>query len=175
MSGSILCWGKWWWIIRKLDMVGCTPVTHTPLWSCCCDSVLWVVVVIQSAVLMASMGWRHLSLCNHIDIHFHCTLSESSPSSVDALEDIHRSHIFPLICPEKSASLTLGDHQTTIFSWCNLTFTLFGSWLNWGGAGTSVPCMADTHHTLYEGRSVTIWCTTSWGSSSLLSLIFLFP
>ena len=29
--------------------------------------------------------------------------------------------------------------------------------------------------TSYEGTSVTIWCTTLWGLSSHLSLIFLFP
>ena len=95
----------------------------------------------------------------------------------------------------------LGDHHPTIYLWCSLAFTSLGSGLNWGGAGTSVLHLADTHTqgmpvsdvirrsqlqcrtcdclccsvTLHEGMSVMIWCTTLWGSSSHLSLIFLFP
>ena len=41
--------------------------------------------------------------------------------------------------------LMLGDHQSTIFSWCNLAMTPPGSGLDCGGADTSVPCLVDTH------------------------------
>ena len=45
--------------------------------------------------------------------------------------------------------------------------------------GSQLQCrMCDCLHwsiISYEGMSVTIWCTTSWGPSSHLSLVFLFP
>ena len=75
----------------------------------------------------------------------------------------------------------LGDCQTTIFLWHSLAVTPLGSGLNWGGAmrrGLLQCGMHDCPHwsiTSYEEMSVTIWCTTSWGLSSHLSLIFLFP
>ena len=98
-------------------------------------------------------------------------------------------------------SLMLGDHKTIVFLWHCLAVTPSRSRLNWGGAGTSTPYLADTltqgnasfwcyeeelidvgcmnfhtwSFTSYEGTSVMIWCTTSWGLSSHLSLIFLFP
>ena len=106
MSGSILHWGKWWQIIIKPDMEGCTPITY-PQWSCCHDSVPRVVmVVIQSTI------WWHLWArdiypsakctwsCRH-PLPLHITWS-LHPSSVDALVDIHgRSHTFPLIHPRE--------------------------------------------------------------------------
>ena len=41
--------------------------------------------------------------------------------------------------------LMLDDCQTTIFLWHSLAVTPLGSRLNWGGAGTSDPCLVDTH------------------------------
>ena len=106
LSGSILHQGRWWWFIEKLDMEGNLPGPY-PLWSCNCDSVLWVgMTIIQSAV------WGHLQAediypsakcmwsCRH-PLPLHVTWS-LHPSSVDAVADIHgRSHTFPLIHPRE--------------------------------------------------------------------------
>ena len=52
--GSIPHQGRWWWVIKKLDMEGYLPIP-CPLWSCNCDLVPWVVMaVVQSAGLMVS-------------------------------------------------------------------------------------------------------------------------
>ena len=124
-------------------------------------------------------------------------------SSVDNLADIHRrSSSFPLIHPREVflawcwvIARPLSSHG--VFS---LSFPL-GVGLTWVGLvhlshawqtpthkGTSVSditrrCqlqwrMHDCPHrsvTSYEGMSVVIWCTTSQGFSSNLSLISLFP
>ena len=106
LSGSILHQGRWWWVIEKLDMEGYFPIPY-PLWSCNCDSVPWIVmVVIQSTV------WWHLQAedvypstkctrsCRHL-LPLHITWS-LHPSSVDSQADIHgRSHNFPLILPQE--------------------------------------------------------------------------
>ena len=206
MSGGILHQVRWWLFVKKLDTEGCVPITY-PQWSCCCDSVLWVIML----VIQSTIQWRLWAgdvypstkctwSCRH-PLPLHITWS-LHPSSVDALADVHgRSHNFPLIHQGSLSGLMLGDHHTTILSWCILVVTPFGSGLNWGGAGTSVPCLADTHTqgntsfwcneksqlwcrmcdclhcsiTSYKGKSVKFWCTTLWGSSSHWSLIFLFP
>ena len=70
------------------------------------------------------------------------------PSSVDTPADVHgRSHNFPLIHPRE---VFLAGHWVTAhpLSPCGIflpSFTSLGSWPAWGGAGTSVPCMADTY------------------------------
>ena len=80
---------------------------HTPYGSCNCDSVPWVaVVVIQSAIQWALMGWRHLhpppNACDPVEIHFHYMLPEVFLSSVDVVVDVHgRSHNFLLIHPRE--------------------------------------------------------------------------
>ena len=139
--------------------------------------------------------------CRHL-LPLHITLS-LHPSLVDAPVGIQgRSHNFPLIHPREvllawcwviarplstcgaiSLSLPLGVGLTGVGLvhlscawWTNthkgmqVSDTMRRSWL-W--------CrMPDCPHwfiTLYKGISITIWCTTSWGSSSHLSLIFLFP
>ena len=80
---------------------------HTPFWSCCHDSVLWVVMaVIQSAIwwhLWAGNVYpstKHMWSCRH-PLPLHATWS-LHPSVVDALVDVHgRSHSFPLIHPRE--------------------------------------------------------------------------
>ena len=124
------------------------------------------------------------------------------PSSVDAPVDIHRrSHSFPFIHPREVflawcwvitrplpscgivlLSLPLGVGLTgmgLVHPSCN--------WQTPTHKGTPASdtrrswLWCRTHEfscwsfTSYEGMSVTIWCTTSWGLSSHLSLIFLFP
>ena len=112
MSRNIPHQGGWQQVVKKLDMEGCIRVTY-PQWSCCHDSVLWVVVaVIQSAI------WCHLwaedvyhsakcmQSCRH-PLPQHITLS-LHPSTVDAPVDINgRSHSFPLIHPRE-----------VILAWC---------------------------------------------------------
>ena len=124
-------------------------------------------------------------------------------SSVDAPVDIHgRRHSFPLIHPREvllawhwvitrplsscgivSLSLHLGVGLTGV-----VLVHLSHAWQTPTHKGTPVsdamrrsqlwcricdcPCWSVTS---YEAMSVVIWCTTSWGSSSYLSLIFLFP
>ena len=125
------------------------------------------------------------------------------PLSVDAPVDIHgRSHSFQLIHPREVflawcwvdvrppssygvvlLSLPLGVgltgvglvHQsctwwTPIHKGTPASDMMRRSWL-WCRMH-DCPCWSVT---LYEGMSVMIWYTTSWGLSSHLSLIFLFP
>ena len=106
MSGSILHQVRWWLAIKNLDTEGCTPITY-PQWSCCHDSVPWVVmVVIPSAIwrrLWAGDVYssaKHMQSCRH-PLPLHVTWSHH-PSSVDTLVDVHgRSHSFPLIHPRE--------------------------------------------------------------------------
>ena len=88
-----------------LDTEGCIPISY-PQWSCCHDSVPWVVmVVIQSTV------WWHLwadiypsakcmQSCRHrLPLHITWSLHLFS---VDTLVDVHeRSHSLPLIHPRE--------------------------------------------------------------------------
>ena len=96
MSGSTLHQGRWWEIIKKLDMEGCLPIPY-PLDSCGGHSVYH---------LLASMGCdvnpsaKCIQSCRHPclpDITWSLHLS-----SVDALADVHsRSRSFPLIHPRE--------------------------------------------------------------------------
>ena len=82
-----------------------------PLWSCNCDSVLWVVmVVIQSAVqwhLQAKdvcPSTKCMRSCRHpLPLHVTWSLHPSSVDTpVDTQVDIHgKSHNFPLIHPRE--------------------------------------------------------------------------
>ena len=92
--------------LNKFDMEGYLPIPY-PLWSCCHDSVLWVVmVVIQSAVWciyrlrMSIPSTKHMWFCRHpLPLHITWGLH---PSLVGALADVHwRSCNFPLIQPRE--------------------------------------------------------------------------
>ena len=109
---------------------------------------------------MASTGWdiypsaKCMRSCRH-PLPLHITWS-LHPSSVDALADVHgRSHSFLLIHPREVflawhwvIARPLSSHGIVSLS------LLPGSRLNWGGAGTSVPCLADTHT---QGNA-SFWC-----------------
>ena len=99
---------------------------------------------------MASVGSDIIPSAKHMwSIRLPCLLHitwSHHPSSVDALADVHgRSHNFPLIHPME---VLLDWHWVTaqpLFS-CGIILPLvLGSWLAWGGAGTSVLCMVDTY------------------------------
>ena len=79
LNGSIPHQGRWWEVIKKCDMEGYLPIPY-PLWSCNCDSVLWVVVVvIWSAIwwhLWAVMSLPLPNVCDPADIACHYTLPE---------------------------------------------------------------------------------------------------
>ena len=101
---------------------------------------------------MASIGWdiypsaKHMWSCRH-PIQLQVTWS-LYPSSVDALVDVHgRSHSFPLIHYREVflAWCWVIYHKTIIFLWHSFALTPLGNRLNWGGAGTSVPYLADIH------------------------------
>ena len=176
-------------------------------WSCCHDSVPWVVVaVVQSAI------WWHLQAgdiylsakcmwsCRH-PLPLHITWS-LHPSLVDASHIHGRSHSFMLIHPREdflawcwviarplsshgvfSLSLPLGVGFTGVglvhLSHAWWTCTHKGAPVSDVMRRSQLWCRTcDCPHwsyTLYKGTSVMIWCTTSWGSSSHQSLIFLFP
>ena len=149
LSESILHQGRWWQVIKELDMEGCIPISY-PQWSCYCDSVPWeVMVVIQSAI------WWHLwaetsiplpNACNPVDIHSHYMLPEvfthpqwtlwwmATGEFIASL--IHPREVFLAWCWVIARPLT--------FRGIVLLSLALGSRLNWGGAGTSVPCLADT-------------------------------
>ena len=125
------------------------------------------------------------------------------PSSVDAPVDIHRrSHNFPFI---HSREVFLSWHWviTRPLSSCGIVLLSLppGAGLTGVGLGHlshawqtpmhkgmpasdatkrsqlwcrmhEIPCWS---FTLYNGMSVTMWCTTSWALSSHLSMIFLSP
>ena len=137
------------------------------------------------------------------DIHTHYTLPGIfNPSSVDALVDVHgRSHSFPLIHPREvflawhwvmaipssscgvvllSLHLRIGmtevglvhlthTWQTPKYKGMPASDATRMSWLQC--RMHECPCWPFTS---YKGTSVMIWCTTSWGLCSHLSLIFLF-
>ena len=205
LSGSIPCQGRWWWVVKKLDTEGYIPIAYSQ-WSCCHDSVLWVVMaVIQSTVwwhLQANiyLSTKHTWSCRHpLPLHINWSFHLSS---VDAPVDVHRrSCSFPLIHPREvllawcwviarplsscgiySLSVPLGVGLTGV-GLVHLSL----AWQTPTHRGTPVSDMTRSQlqyrmcdHpgwpvTSYEGMSVAIWCTTSWGSSSHLSLIFLFP
>ena len=135
-----------------------------PLWSCNCDTVPWVdVAVIQYAIhwhLWAgdiyTLCQTHVT-CDPVDFHFHNTLPEV--------------FTHPLLMPQwMSMREVITSHWSTLgesgWTWCRATTrplsTLgvvflslpFGSWLNWGGAGTSVPYMVDAH----TQWNASFWC-----------------
>ena len=114
LSGSILHQDRWRQVIEKLDTEGCIPVTY-PQWSCCHDSVLWVVM----AVVQSTISW-HLQAediypstkcmwsCRH-PLPLHITWS-LHPSSVDALADAHR----------RSCSFLLIHPRKVFLAWCRV-------------------------------------------------------
>ena len=100
---------------------------------------------------MASTGWgvypsaNCTQSCRH-PLPLHITWS-LHPSSEDGLADVHgTSHSFPLIYPRE-----------VFLAWCWVIARPLsshgvislspppGNGFDWGGAGTSVPCLADTH------------------------------
>ena len=105
LSGSIPNQGRWWQVIKELDMEGCTPIPYS-LWLCYHDLVPWVVVVvIQSTIqwhLQADIypSAKHTWSCRH-PLPLHITWSHHL-STVDALADIHgRICSFLLIHPRE--------------------------------------------------------------------------
>ena len=131
----------------------------------------------------------------HITLNLH-------PSSVDGLADIHgRSHCFPFIHPREVflawclvfarpssscgivlLSLPLGVGLTGVglvhLSYAWQTPTHKGMPVSDATRRSQMRCrMCESpcwSFTSYEGKSVLIWHTTSWGLSSHLSLIFPF-
>ena len=68
----------------------------------------------------------------------------------------------------------LGDCRTIIFLWYSLAVTPSRSRLDWGGTGTSIPYLADTHmkgihHLLTQqgGTSCHVECVNSYAGLSL--------
>ena len=139
--------------------------------------------------------WRHSCL-----LHIAWNLC---PSSLDTLDDIHgRSHSFPFIHPREvflawcwvitRPLSSCGVILLSLPSEVGLTGVelvhLSHSWQTPRHKGTPASdamrrrqlwcrmheCLCWSL-TLYEGMSVAIWCTTLWGLSSHLSVIFLFP
>ena len=139
--------------------------------------------------------WRHPCLL-HITWNLH-------PSSVDALVDIHRrSCSFPLIHPREVFPAWCSV-ITTPSSSCGIILLSLPPGVGLAGEGLvhlSHTWCTSTHKgmpasdamrrsqlqcrmheclcwsfTLDKGMSIMIWCTTSWGFSSHLSLTFLFP
>ena len=138
--------------------------------------------------------WRHPCPL-HINWNLH-------PSSVDALVDVHRrSHSFPLILPRE---VFLAWHWVvTRPSSCGVVLLLLPLGVGLTGVGlvhlphtwqtptykempvsdamrrSQLWCRMHEYlcwsFTSYQGTSVMIWCMISWGLSSHLSLIFLFP
>ena len=109
---------------------------------------------------MASMGWRCLhpppNSYNPVDIQLHYTLPEvfSHPLWTlwwTSIGEVITSHWSTQGKPCWPGTGWLPDHY--LLRHC-LTVTPLGSWLNWGGAGTSVPCLADTHT---QGNA-SLWC-----------------
>ena len=106
ISGSILHQGGWQQVIKKLDMEGCIPIKY-PSWSCCCDSVPWVVMaVIQSAIQWHIWAGdiyppsKCMWSCRH-PLPLHITWS-LHPSSVDTPVEVHgRRCSFSLIHPRE--------------------------------------------------------------------------
>ena len=94
--------------------------------------------------------------CNPVDIHFHYMLPVVFTHPWWMLQQKSTGEVITSHWSTQGslAGLILGDCQTTIFLWHNLAFTPFGSWLNWGGVGTSVPCMTDTNT---QGNT-SLWC-----------------
>ena len=176
-----------------------------PLWSCNHDSVPWVVLaVVQSTIQwhqwagdVYTLCQMHMQSCRH-PLPLHITWS-LHPSSVD----IHgRSHSFLLIhsrevllawhwvitrslssCGIVSLPLPLGVGLTGVglvhWSYAWQTPTHKGMPGSDAMRRSQLWCrMHDCPHwfiTLYKGKSVMTWCSTSWGPSFHLSLIFLFP
>ena len=103
------------------------------------------MAVIQYAIqwhLWAGYVYTLCNACDPVDFHLDYMLPEVFTHPLDAPVDVHGLPIDP---PQGSLTgLVLGACQTTIYLWHNLTVTPLGSWLNWGGAGTLVLCMADT-------------------------------
>ena len=153
---------------------------------------LWAEDIYPSAKCMWS--------CRHpLPLHVVWSLH---PSSVDTPADIHRrSHNFPLIHP-REVLLAWCWVNATPLSTCGVILLslplgvgltgvglvhLYQAWQTPTHKGMPVSdaikswlwCRTcDCPHwfvTSYEGTSIRIWCTTSWGLSSHLSLIFLFP
>ena len=144
---------------------------------------------------MSTPSAKCMQSCRH-PLPLHITWSLHL-SSVDALVDIHwRSHSFPLIYPSKvllawcwviarplsscgivSLSLPLGGGLTRLelVHWSHAwqTPTHKGTPVSDARRRSQLQCrMCDCLHwfvTSYEGTSVVIWCTTSWGLSSHLS------
>ena len=153
---------------------------------------LWAEDIYPSAKCMQS--------CKHPPpLHVSWSLH---PSSVGALVDVHgKSHNFPLIHPREAllawhwvVARPLSSHGIISLSLpLRVGFTGVGlvhlshTWQTSTHKETTVSDIMRSqlwwrmHHclhwsvTLYEGKSVTIWCTTSRGFSSHQSLIFLFP
>ena len=182
-----------------------------PLWSFNHDLVLWVVMV----VIHYAISW-HLQA---MDVYTLCQpymQSSRPPLPLNMTPKVFtlllwmfwcistgRSCDFLLIHP---TGVCLGQHWviTRPLSTCGVISSSlpFGSWLNWGGTGTSIPCLVDAHT---QGNA-SLWCDENnlvsvgdaWlsmlvchfvggdvccdlthhlmhVSSSHLSLIFLFP
>ena len=154
--------------------------------------------------LMVSMGWdvypstKCMQSCKHpCPLHITWNLHLSWMLQLMSMGEVVASN---LSTPGSLPSLMLGDSQTITCLWHSLAVIPPGSRLNWGGAGTSHTGKTPTHKgmpasdamrrrqlqcrahycpcwsvTSYKGMSFAIWCTTSWGLSSHLSSIFLFP
>ena len=138
------------------------------------------------------------------DIHTHYTLLENLHQfSVHTPVDVHgRSHSFPFIHP-REAFLAWHWVIARPSSSCGIVLLSLPLGVGLTGVGLVHPshtCWTPTHKgtpasdpmrrsqlwcrmhefpcrffTSYEGVSVAIWNTTSWGLSSHLSMIFLFP
>ena len=177
-------------------MTGCQRTWHRGVHTCFLPPVVllpWICSVSSGGVHsvcypMASMGWdiyfsaKCTWSCRH-PLPLHITRS-LHPSAVDALVDIHgRSHSFMLIHPREVFLAWCWVISRPLSSRGIVLLSFSGSKLNWGVSDvmrrSQLWCrMCDCLHssiTSYEGMSVMIWCTTSWGLSSHLCLIFFFP
>ena len=100
----------------------------------------------QSLKNLTQRGHGSHSLCY--------SMASMGQGHLDSLSTIH-DPVDPINPPQGSlARLVPGVCQISVYPWYNPIITPFGSWLNWGGAGISVLCMADTHT---QGNT-SLWC-----------------
>ena len=159
LSGTIPHQGRWWQVIKKLDLKGCIPVTY-PQWSCCCDSVPWVAwqsfSLLSDGIYGLETSIPLPNACDPVDIQFHYTLPEVFTHPQWMLWWMSMGKVVASHWSTREVFLAWCWVITRPLSSCgSLAVTPLRSGLNWGGAATSVLCLADTPHT----GNTSFWCT----------------
>ena len=155
LSSSIPHQSRWWSIIEELDMEGCTPVSYPSGLAIVfqfCEQSWWSSSLLSTGIygLMSIPPPDACKPASHSvqgDIHTHYTLLEIFNHlqwmfQLMSKGEVIASHLSP---QGSLSSLMLGVCQTIILLWHCLAVIPLGSSLDWGGAGTPVPCLVDTH------------------------------